>query len=239
MMTSIGWMVTASLALMPWACSRSQEPDTATVGGWPVCKNVSYEFVDQVRQVLADSAGMFKGDYPDATPLTCQLLEELHQAFTDDSVRYHFEHLSQRYWARDAHYHDVDRYIHRHLDFHLSIAQAAHFFGDIRIMGLRNLQEYRRMRPLVCTTKEGSAKLEEQDRQAVRYLLLVLETTPWHISGSENATIHRAYITHVARALDLFTGQEHIDPKDLRQNLPLTDAMLRTAIPEWRRWLAR
>ncbi|MFZ1331630.1 MAG: hypothetical protein WAR83_05555 [Flavobacteriales bacterium] len=200
------------------------------------CASVSTDFSDHVRQVLSDSANMFQ-EFPDPPLITCEILEGMQNAFTNDSVRIQFEHLSQRYWHTDPHYNTVQRYIERHLDFHLSIAQTAHFFGDVRIMGIKNLQEYRRMRPLVCSTKEHYDQLEVQDHQAVRYLLYVLENTPWFIGGSENATIHGVYIKEICRTLDLFTGQEHIDPKDLRQNLPLTETRIREAIQDWRKWL--
>ncbi len=203
---------------------------------WPACETVPTTFVDHVRHVLADSANMFP-EYPDPAPFTCELLEGLREAMADDSVRYHFEHLSQRYWMSDPHYASVERYIDRHLDLNLAIAATGHFFCDVRIMGLKKLYDYRRRRPQVCATKEHYAQLEKQDRLAVRYLIHVLEHTPWSIDGSENSAIHRVYITTIARTLDLFTGQEHVDPKDLRQNLPLTDAMLRKALPHWREWL--
>ncbi len=65
---------------------------------------------DLIRHVLADSANMFS-EYPDATPFTCELMEGLNEAMADDSVRYHFEHLSQRYWLSDPHYGSVEHYI--------------------------------------------------------------------------------------------------------------------------------
>lgn len=203
---------------------------------WPTCETVPTTFVDHVRHVLADSANMFP-EYPDPAPFTCELLTGLQAAMTDDSVRYHFEHLSQRYWSIDPHYASVERYIDRHLDFHLAIAATGHFFADVRIMGLKKLYDYRRRRPQVCATQAHYVQLEKQDRQAVRYLIHVLETTPWSIRGSENATIHGAYIREIAKTLDLFTGQEHVDPKDLRQYLPLTDEKLRAALIDWRKWL--
>jgi hypothetical protein len=205
---------------------------------WPVCETVPDDFVLHVRRVLADSANMFP-EYPAPVPFTCDLLKGLEEAMDDDSMRYHFEHLSQRYWLADPHYHSVERYINRHLDFHLAIAATGHFFADVRIMGLRKLQEYRRMRPLVCATKEHYTSLEQQDRQAVRYLLHVLENTPWIIPGNESAAIHEVYIREIAKTLDLFTAQEHVDPKDLRQNLPLTDEKLRLALNDWRKWLVQ
>ena len=195
------------------------------------------QFVNDVRRVLADSSGMFKGDYPDAAPITCELLAGLQEAMKDDSVRYHFEHLSQRYWERDPHYAAVERYIKRHMDFHLSIAASAHFFEDIRIMGLRELYSYRRHRPMVCATKEHYAQLEKQDVQAVRYLLNVLQVTPWHIPGSENATIHRVYIGEVLRTLDLFTGQHHFAEAPGQPWLDFTDDQVNKALREWRKWL--
>ena len=203
---------------------------------WPVCESVPDAFVQRVRHVLADSAKMFP-EYPDPVPFTCDLLKGLQEAMTDDSVRYHFEHLSQHYWSIGPHYSNVERYIDRHIDFHLAIACTGHFFCDVRIMGLKKLYDYRRTRPMVCATKEHYVQLEKQDRQAVRYLIHVLENTPWSISGSENATIHGVYIREIAKTLDLFTGQEHVDPKDLRQNLPLTDEKLRVALVDWREWL--
>ena len=131
----------------------------------------------------------------------------------------------------------MERYIDRHLDFHLAIACTGHFFCDIRIMGLKKLYDYRRMRPMVCATQAHYIQLEKQDKQAVRYLIHVLENTPWSIMGSENATIHGVYIREIAKTLDLFTGHEHVDPKDLRHNLPLTDEKLRDAVGDWRKWL--
>ncbi len=218
------------------SCNGQVSDATGPALGESTCDTVSQAFVEHIRQLLSDSANLFP-EYPEPPPFTCELLAGLELAMTDDSVRYHFEHLSQRYWTRDPHYHEVERYIDRHLDFHLAIAATGHFFADVRIMGLKKLQDHRRSRPQVCATREHYVQLEKQDRQAVRYLLQVLEKTPWSISGNESAAIHAVYIHEVARTLDLFTGQEHIDPQAFRQHLPLTDAMLRAAIPEWRSWL--
>ncbi|MBL7950413.1 MAG: hypothetical protein JNM62_01730 [Flavobacteriales bacterium] len=203
---------------------------------WPVCENVSDGFVQQVRQVLADSAKMFP-EYPEPVPFTCDLLKGLQDAMADDSIRYHFEHLSQRYWRTDPHYRSVERYIDRHLDLHLAIAATGHYFCDVRIMGLKKLHDHRRMRPLVCATTEHYVQLEKQDRQVVRYLIHVLENTPWSIPGSENATIHDVYINEIVRTLDLFTGQFHPGPKDARVRSTIPDADLQAALKDWRKWL--
>lgn len=232
----ITFLLLCGLMSVPQA--RAQKAVYFPVRGvtWPVCETVPDAFTQHVRQVLADSARMFP-EYPVPAPLTCDLLAGLREAMNNDSVRYFFEHLSQRYWKTDPHYRNVERYIDRHVDFHLAIAATGHFFADIRIMGLKKLQDYRRMRPLVCAEKSHYAMLEKQDRQAVRYLIHVLENTPWSIMGSENATVHNAYIREIVRTLDLFTGQEHIEPKDLRQYLPLTDEILHIGLVDWRKWL--
>ncbi len=228
-------LLTITAFLMAASCAQEPPPK----GSWPACPGVTAQFADTVQRVLADGGGMFKGDYPEAAPITCELFEGLQEAMKDDSVRYHFEHLSQHYWERDPHYLTVQRYIQRHLDFHLSIAASAHFFEDIRIMGLRELCHYRRSRPMVCTTKEHYAQLEVQDVQAVRYLLNVLEHTPWRIPGSENATIHRVYIGEVLRTLDLFTSQRHFTEKPGQLWLAFTDDQVKKALPDWRKWLER
>src|SRR6187402_1905617 len=67
------------------------------------CDTLPQDFAEQVYHVLADSANMFP-EYPDPAPFTCELLVGLQQAMADDSVRYHFEHLSQRYWSIGPHY---------------------------------------------------------------------------------------------------------------------------------------
>lgn len=203
---------------------------------WPVCETVPDDFVLRVREVLADSANMFL-EYPTPVPFTCDLINGLQEAMADDSVRYHFEHLSQRYWLTDPHYRSVERYIDRHLDFHLAIAATGHFFADVRIMGLKKLYDYRRRRPQACATKEHYVRLEQQDRQAVRYLIHVLENTPWHIDGSENATVHDVYINEIVQTLDLFTGQYHPGPRDTRRWQTIPEADLRAALLDWRKWL--
>lgn len=205
---------------------------------WPACESVPDQFVQQVRHVLGDSAKRFP-EYPEPVPFTCDLLKGLQEAMVDDSVRYHFEHLSQRYWLTDPHYRSVERYIVRHVDFNLSIAATGHFFADVRIIGLKKLQEYRRMRPLVCAEKSHYERLEKQDREAVRYLIHVLENTPWHIDGSENATIHDVYMNEIVQTLDLFTGQRHEGPKDLRPRRTIPDNDLQAALNDWRKWLDR
>lgn len=194
-------------------------------------------FEQFVVRILADSTGLFADDHPAVTPLTAELLLMLEDELKDDSARYHFERFSRRYWTEDPHATRTHAYIRRHMNFPLAMAATAHWYADTRIEGLRELQEYRRMRPLVCTTKEGSMKLERQDRAAVQYLLRVLETTPLRISGSENATIHSIYMREVMTTLDLFTGQYHVTKPvdDLR--LHRSEAGVRQAITDRRKWL--
>jgi hypothetical protein len=117
------------------------------------------------------------------------------------------------------------------------MAATAHWYADTRIEGLRELQEYRRMRPLVCTTKEGNAMLLRQDSAAVRYLIQVLETTPMHITGSENATIHSIYMREVMATLDLFTGQSHMTKPEEDMRIHRSEAGVQHAITDWRKWL--
>lgn len=221
-----------SLLLLPiLACGPENAAQLDT------CADVPASFVAQVHRVLTDSTGMFKHDFPRVTPLSCELLGLLQEELSDDSARYYFDRFSRKYWSEDPHATRTHAYIKRHLSFPLAMAATAHWYADARIEGLRELQEYRRMRPLVCTTKEGYAQLERQDRAAVRYLLRVMEITPMGITGSENATIHDIYMREVMHTLDLFTGQDHHTSVAMHLRVNRSEAGIQQAIRDWHNWL--
>ena len=189
----------------------------------------------RVEWNLADTTGRFFNDYPKPTPLTCELLLGLDSAMKDDSVRYQFEHLHQRYG--DPRAGAAFTYIRRHIDFDLSIALTTHWNPDTRIEAVRAVRNYRRIRPMVCATKDWYAHLEKQDRAAVRYFIRVVETTPLFISGSENSTIHSIYMREVMETLDLFTGQTHVTTGDQRMRVDMSEKQLAQAMMDWRNWL--
>ena len=224
-------MLSALLLPILFACANAELPQEQP------CGQVPETFVAYARRTLTDSTGMFKDFYPPVTPLSCELLGMLQEELKDDSARYHFERFARRYWTEDPHATRTHAYIKRHLSFPLAMAATAHWYADTRIEGLRELQEYRRMRPLVCTTKEGHARLLRQDSAAVRYLIQVLETTPLGISGSENSTIHDIYIREVVGTLDLFTGQHHDATGDQRMRMDMGEQRLAMALADWRKWL--
>lgn len=192
-------------------------------------------FVQHVSFVLSDTTGRFFNDYPAPTPLTCELLGLLHEEMKDDSVRYHFEHLHQSFG--DPRASAAFTYIKRHNDFALAMALTTHWNPDTRIEAVRAVDNYRRIRPMVCATKEHYAHLEEQDREAVRYFIKVMETTPLWISGSENATIHSVYMSEVVHALDRFTGHAHNTTGDMRRTFDMPEARVQQALIDWRNWL--
>ena len=220
------------LLLLPML-SCGQEGATGRTG----CEGVPDTFVRYVDGVLTDSTDLFQGAYPPATPLTCELLLMLEEELKNDSARYFFDRLARRHWMEDPHARVTHAYIERHHSFPLAVAAAAHWNEDHRIRGLLALQEYRRIRPMVCTTKEHYARLEEQDRAAVRYLTSVLETTPMFISGSENATIHQNYIRTVMETLDLFTGQQHMIGQDRWVGIHRSEKAIQQALVDWHGWL--
>ena len=220
-------LLLASFAL---ACRPGPEQDMP-------CPGIDGAFTAYVEAVLADSTDLFQGAYPAATPLDCENLALLREALRDDSARFFFEHFARRFWSEDPHARHTHRYIERHRSFALMMASVAHWNEDHRIRGLLELQDYRRMRPMVCTTNEGTAQLERQDRAAVRYLIAALETTPLFISGSENATIHQNYLRTVVETLDLFTGQDHTRAKEDLLGLRRSDAALQRAVSDWRAWI--
>lgn len=201
------------------------------------CATVPPGFARQVSLVLSDTTGRYFNDYPKPTPLTCELLAMLQDERKDDSVRYHFEHLHQRY--DDPRAGAAFTYIRRHIDFPLAMALTTHWNPDTRIEAVRAVNNYRRIRPMVCATKEHYAQLEEQDRAAVRYFLRVMETTPLVIDGSENSTIHSIYMREVMATLDLFTGQYHMSKPEDDLRIHRSEADLQQALSDWREWLER
>ncbi|MEZ4740798.1 MAG: hypothetical protein R2818_15905 [Flavobacteriales bacterium] len=198
---------------------------------------VPVEFERYVNATLSDSTDLFRGAYPPATALSCALLEILQEALVDDSVRTCFERLSRRYWSEDPGAGMTFMYIHHHNSFPLAIAATAHWNEDHRIHGLRALETYRLMRPMVCTTEAGYVKLQAQDSATVRYLLRVLETTPHVIPGSENSTIHGVYMLEVMRALDLFTDRAHMIDHENAMSVRSSEAEVRAYMADWRKWL--
>jgi len=213
--------------LLSCAADVSEQQDT--------CEAVPASFIASVERTLSDTTGRFATDYPKPTPLTCELLLGLDSAMKDDSVRYHFAHLHQRY--ADPRASAAFTYIRRHNDFHLAMALTTHWNPDTRIEAVRAVHNYRRIRPLVCTTQEGYAKLLDQDRAAVRYFIRVLETTPRWIPGSENSTIHDIYIREVMETLDIFTGYTHELEGDQRMRVDMSEQRFEQAMEDWRNWL--
>ena len=220
--------VILSLAVCRTEGSSAQQQDESSCA-------VPDAFVQHVGLVLSDTTGRFFNDYPAPTPLTCELLVMLQDELKDDSVRYHFEHLHQRF--DDPRANAAFTYIRRHNNFHLAMALTTHWNPDTRIEAVNAVDNYRRIRTMVCATKEHYGRLEEQDRAAVRYFIKVMETTPLWISGSENATIHSVYMSEVVHALDRFTGQEHSTTGDMRRTFDMPEARLQQALTDWRNWL--
>jgi hypothetical protein len=205
------------------------------------CEGLGPEFIEQVRNVLSDTTGRFFTEYPDPTPLTCELLGMLQEELKNDSVRYHFEHLHQRYGdprhGGQARAVAAFTFIERHTDFALAMALTTHWNPDTRIEAVQAVSNYRRIRPMVCATKEHYAQLERQDRSAVRYFIRVLETTPRSLVGGENVVIHGVYMGEVVRTLDLFTGQIHDTTGDMRMTFDMPEARMQQALADWCNWL--
>ena len=222
-------MAPALLLPFLFACANAEVPQEAP------CEQVPKAFVTYVTRTLSDTTGRFFNDHPTPTPLTCELLGMLQEELKDDSVRYHFEHLHQRYG--DPRALAAFTFIERHTNFALAMSLTTHWNPDTRIEAVKAVYNYRRIRPMVCATKEHYAHLEEQDRAAVRYFIRVLETTPLSIPGSENATIHGVYMGEVVRTLDLFTGQTHDTTGDMRRSFDMPEARMQQALADWRNWL--
>lgn len=224
-------MLCAIPLLLIGCADPDQGPDTIR------CPDMPDTFVSMVLRTLADSTDLFRGAYPPAAPLTCGLLSVLHEELKDDSARYCFTRLSRAHWSEDPHARITHAFAARHHAFGLYVAAAAHWNEDQRILGLEGLIELRRMRPMICTTREGYERLLQQDTALVRYLLLVVGTTPLSIGGSENATIHERYIRTVIQALDTYTGQHHGLEDEGSMRRVHNDTEWSRALHDWHSWL--
>jgi hypothetical protein len=225
-------VVTVTLFLGDSLSGSSSSQHQVNDGCW-----VPEAFVKRVGVTLSDTTGRFFNDYPDPTPLTCEVLAMLQEELKDDSVRYHFEHLHQRY--DDPRAVAAFTFIQRHIDFALAMALTTHWNPDTRIEAVKAVNHYRRIRPMVCATQEHYAQLEEQDRAAVRYFIKVMETTPLVIDGSENSTIHSIYMRNVMETLDRFTGQQHLTSHADDLRIHLSEADVQQYLIEWKKWLNR
>ena len=221
--------ITALLVFVMLACvACAQEPTSPS----SECDGIRDGFAVHLQEVLSDTTGRFSVDYPKPIALTCELLQGLEVAMKDDSVRYHFERLHQRY--SDPRPSAAFSYIQRHNDFHLAIALTTHWNADVRVDAVKAVGEYRRIRQMVCAPRDHHALLENQDHQAVGYFILVLENTPWVIAGSENSTIHGIYISWILCTLDLFTGTTLFPEDKSRLGVDNTHAAIRDALMKWK-----
>lgn len=196
------------------------------------CPTVDRSFAEHAQATLRDTTDLFKGAYPLAPALTCPILIGLQAELQDDSAAYHYDRMGMAYWPQHVAYGAAIGYFERHHDAYALLAVSTHWNHDQKIHALRAYQRLVRLRPLICTTKEGQERLERQDTDALRFLLDALESTPLRISGSENATIHGVYMRELMITLDLLTG-EHLVPDDVELTT-INDLRYESMVLRWK-----
>lgn len=174
----------------------------------------SSEFRIKVKSILTDVTHSWK-EYPTPPDLSTEVLSGLGLELKDDSALYFFNHLSKENFDSHIDYQNALAYFKKNGDSYCLLAITAHWNPDARISALISLNERVKMRPQICSTKYHYEKLENEDRAILKFLVFTLQRTPLFISGSENATIHGVYISNILWNIDLYTGENIVDNKNL------------------------
>lgn len=164
-------------------------------------------FLYNVKQVLSDSLRKWD-EYPAPPMLTDEVVAGLKEELKDDTRRrifFLFGNQDNRYVFEDT----LKWLQGNHAVFSL-LALSIHRNPDTRVMAVRQLWERIRMRPMVCTTKEGYRRLVTEDKLVLRFMVYLLENIPYSIAGSENATIHDIYMNYVLWNADLLSYEQRL-----------------------------
>jgi hypothetical protein len=190
-------------------------------------------FKNYIFNILNDSNNYWS-QYPKPPKLTDTVLLGMEkEIIADDSAKYYLEQLSfNKYkWAVD--YWNAFEYINK-MDYGYSLlALTVHWNPDVRVGAIVHINEKLRLRPLVNSKKMKNGEWKKYDTTAIQFLINVIESNPLFISGSENATIHRNYITNIFWCLDLLTG-EHLAEKKNFSNWYKNDLQFKTALLKWK-----
>lgn len=228
--------IAALASALLWCSSCSSGPVTSQDEGLP-CIGLDTALALHHQAILRDTSDLFQGAYPLAPALTCPILLGLQRELNDDSARYHYERLDMAYWPQHPIWSESIRYFERHFNYYALLATSTHWNHDQKIAALKAYQRLIRSRPQICTTKEGYARLETQDQDALQFLIHVLEGNPLVIPGSENSTIHGVYMFTLMRTLDVLTKEQAL--KDRSDLAGLNDLQYEQMTLVWRSHLKK
>lgn len=191
-------------------------------------------FTDFVRSVLEDGA---KDEtlYPKPPPITPDVAKAMEEEFRlFDSAQYYFirlctDSLRKQYYL----YGEALRYFASKDMFNTMMALTVHWSPDVRVYSQVELQKLIHRGLLINDRKLKTGKRREEFQRAIRFLIYVLEDTPWFISGSENATIHSVYLQNIGRSLDYLTGERQM--VNQQNYYSTTEQQMQQSIAVWKK----
>lgn len=167
-------------------------------------------FEKYANSILKDPDNRWS-EYPKPPDLTDEVLAGLEKEMLNDSAKYYFEKLGPNVLTEYREYMASLKYFEDHKFKYCILAMLAHWNPDARTYTAMSMNS----RLMIRRQSESTAFVETfpEDKVTLRFLLYLLESNPVFINGSENATIHRNYISNITWNIDLYTGENFTDRK--------------------------
>ena len=179
-----------------------------------VFHNLKTPFGKYVDSILKDPTNRWS-EYPKPPDLTEEVLAGLEKEMLNDSAKYYFEKLGPTVLTEYREYMASLKYFEGHKFKYCVLAMLAHWNPDARTYTAMSMNS----RLMIRRESESTAFVETfpEDKVTLRFLIYLLESNPLFISGSENATIHRNYISNIAWNIDLYTGENFTGRKYINE----------------------
>ena len=179
-----------------------------------VFHNFKTPFGKYVDSILKDPTNRWS-EYPKPPDLTDEVLAGLEKEMLNDSAKYYFEKLGPTVLTEYREYMASLKYFEGHKLKYCILAMLAHWNPDARTYTAISMNS----RLMIRRESESTAFVETfpEDKVTLRFLIYLLESNPLFISGSENATIHRNYISNIAWNIDLYTGENFTGRKYINE----------------------
>lgn len=185
-----------------------------------------------VHSVLEDKSKDIK-QYPTPPFVTNDVVLFMQEEFNrNDSAQYYFVRLSTDSMRIHYRYEEALQYFFRKDLFATMLSLSVHWNPDIRVYSQTELQKLIHRGLLINDQKLKTGKRRAEFQLAIRFLIAVLEQTPWSIPGSENATIHSMYIYNICKSLDYLTGERKMI--QIQHYYSKTEQQIQQSIIQWK-----
>lgn len=196
----------------------------------------SHQFKLYVQSILSDSSNRWQ-EYPKPPAITDSVLVRLEPELKDDSTKYFFDRFSANKFKSSEYQTAID-YFYSHKKFYTLLSLSVHWNPDVRVYSLTKFKTVFLERGLICGGKSVYDGFYIDNRTALKFLIYVLESNPFMITGSENSTIHGVYISNILWMLDLLTGERIVDFKEARDWYK-NDLQYENAILKWKSYIPK